>query len=247
MSEDIAIEKMAPRKHRGAIYLSGGMQFSKDLGESWRLHASRELVAMGYVPLDITAMDKAYSAKHGHVNYKDIMDSSPTTRKHWLSKSVIRKHFIHADLELIRNEADAVIVYYDESVQRGAGTLGECQFTYLLNKPLFLVSAFTQGHIPGWLQGLATHCFLDFESLYHYMQKLPFGILRKDIYGNHGVDGKYLCNMCGAVFKKNPPTFVSKVEPLLCKTCVDVVAETHQEYDRYTFMKEYLEKEYALY
>lgn len=222
---------------RGNIYLSGGMQYAKDLGAQWRIDASEALRSMQYFPLDITELDVAYSKDHGGL-------FTPTDRsKHLEFKSDIRKHFIQTDLNLIQNMTDAIVIYYDESVRLGAGTVSECQFAYNLNMPVFLVCDYPDmfKEVPGWLQGLTTKMFQTFDELYAYLGALPHGILRKDLYGNHRSGDQYLCSLCGECFGKRKHLFVSQVSPLYCKSCVEVVSNTNESHkNRYEFFMEYL-------
>lgn len=224
--------------YHGTLYLSGGMQFSPDLGAGWRQQVSAQLLSMGYEPLDITAIDVAYTARNNPVYMKYDED-------HFLQyKSNIRRQFIYTDIRLIRDNSDAVLAYYDESFRRGAGSFAECQLAYDLEKPLFIVSTFPVDEIPGWLKALSTRYFLSFDQFFEYLESLPKGILKKDKYGNHGIDGKYLCSMCGNVFVKRAHAFVSKVSPLYCKPCVDMVATTYeQQADRYEFAVQFLEEQ----
>jgi hypothetical protein len=222
-----------PLYTRGSIYLSGGMQFAKDLGAGWRIDCSIRLKQMGYFPIDITQMDKAYTAKYGQLYY--ILDPS----KHLEYKSNFRRHFIHADSQLVIRDSDALIVLYDESVRRGAGTISECQIAYDNDIPIFLVSTYEdwQKEVPGWLQGLTTKIFTEFDTMYEYLHNLPFGILKRDVYGNHSAGNCYLCSLCGSVFGKEKHHFVSKISPLYCKSCVDLVTKTHESHaDRYAFI-----------
>jgi hypothetical protein len=224
---------------KGSIYLSGGMQHAKNLGADWRQLTSSALRAMDYTPIDIAELDQAYADKYGQL-YFEGDGSSISTLKY---KSNVRQHFVRADLDLILHDSDAVIVYYDESVRKGAGTISEAQVAYLNDIPLFLVSYWQDNwsEVPGWLQSLTTKMFANFPELYHYLDKLPAGILKRDMYGNHGVDGHYLCSLCGSVFAKQKHHFVSRVSPTYCGSCVELIAETHEGHkDRYQFMNEYL-------
>jgi len=226
---------------RGTIYLSGGMQFAKNLGEGWRAKTRNALQDMDYYPLDITFLDKLYSEKHG-ILYDDIIN----TTDHLQFKSNIRKHFINADLKLITNDSDAVIVYYDESAQKGAGTISEAQVAYLYDIPIFVVSKWKNWKeiMPVWLQSLSTKTFTEFDDLYSYLNDLPYGILKRDIYGNHSDGEYYLCSLSGEPFKKSKTHFVSQVKPLLSKECVEVVKKTNEEHkDRYNFFIEYIQND----
>src|SRR6476646_5659985 len=126
---------------RGNIYLSGGMQFAQNLGAGWRVIASEKLKSMQYFPLDITELDVAYNVEHGKISVPKAIDKdTPLTKEEVLFyKATMRKHFVDTDLDLIQKNSDALIVYYDESARRGAGTVSEAQFAFNLNIPIFLV------------------------------------------------------------------------------------------------------------
>lgn len=229
---------------RGNIYLSGGMQFAKELGAGWRIDASKEILKMKYFPIDITELDVAYNAKYG----KPVL---PKGNESPLSyKANMRKHFIDTDLKLIRDNSDALIVYYDESARRGAGTVSEAQYAFNLNIPIFLVTDHKTEQefyddVSGWLIALSTKHFLGFDSLYEYLDKLPEGILRKDKYGNHGINGQYLCHLSGEVFTKRKNPFVSQVFPLYSQDSVNTVYDIYENHkDRYEFFAEYYAEKY---
>jgi len=221
--------------------LSGGMQHAANLGAGWRADLSGSLRGMDYEPLDITELDMAYAKRYGQLYF----DAGTDVRQMLKYKANIRQHFIHADLELIIKDSDAVILFYDESVRKGAGTISEAQVAFLNDVPLFLVSdwGYNWKEVPGWLQALTTKMFAGFLPLLRYLDALPAGILKRDMYGNHGIDSKYLCSLCGGVFEKQKHHFVSKVSPTYCSPCVELITETHEGHkDRYTFMQEYLKE-----
>lgn len=219
------------------------MQFAANLGAGWRVEASEKLKAMKYFPLDITELDVAYLNEHG----KPIPNESEDD--HLSYKAHMRKHFIHTDLKLINENSDALIVYYDESARRGAGTVSEAQYAFNMNIPIFLVAEYDSvkemhKHVSGWLIALSTKAFNNFDDLYSYFDSLPYGILKKDLYGNCGVDGEYLCHLSGEVFKKRKNKFVSQVNPLLSQKSVGIVHDVFEKTkDRYEFFMEYLSKQ----
>lgn len=228
-----------PRYPNGNIYLSGGMQHAADLGSGWRAVCSEVLRSMGFFPLDIAELDIAYTEKHGQL-YRFLSDDEILERK-----SNIRKHFIDTDINLIRNDTDAIIVLYDESVRKGAGTTSEVHEAFMLDIPVFLVNGYKKlDEVPGWMQAETTKIFNEWDELYTYLAALPSGILKRDIYGNRRSGMHYLCSLCGAVEEKHKTHYVSHVSPLYCKSCVEQVKETHEShYDRYRFFMEYLEQE----
>lgn len=228
-----------PKYPNGTIYLSGGMQFAVDLGAGWRKQCSKRLKELGFFPLDITELDMLYSKQHGEL-YRFMSDEEILQRK-----SNIRKHFIETDINLIRNDTDAVIIYYDESVRRGAGTISEIHEAFMLDIPVFLVNAYKKlNEIPGWAQAETTKIFNEWEELYDYLKSLPKGILKRDVYGNRRSGNNYLCSLCGKVEEKHKTHYVSKVSPLYCKSCVEIVKQTFESHkDRYQFFIEYLEQQ----
>lgn len=227
-----------PDYPQGNIYLSGGMQFAADgLGADWRRECSIKLKGMGYFPLDIAALDLAYSQAHGHL-YRFLDDDEILQRK-----SNIRKHFIDTDIALIRNDTDAVIILYDETVRLGAGTTSEVHEAFMRDIPVFLLNTYGKlSEVPGWMQAETTAIFNTWDQLYEYLGQLPPGILKRDVYGNRRSGSHYLCSLCGATEEKHKAHFVSKVSPLYCKSCVDLVKTTFEQHkDRYQFFLEHLE------
>lgn len=223
----------------GNIYLSGGMQFKNDLGVGWRKECGNRLKQLGFYPLDIAALDVAYTEAHGEL-YRFIADEELLQRK-----SNIRKHFIETDINLIRNDTDALIVLYDESVRLGAGTTSEIHEAFMLDIPIFMINSFRDlKEVPGWMQSETTKIFTEWEELYSYLAALPEGILKRDIYGNRRSGMYYLCSLCGEVEEKHKTHFVSKISPMYCKSCVELAKTTFEQHkDRYQFFVEYLERE----
>ena len=87
--------------------------------------------------------------------------------------------------------------------------------------------------------------FLVFLQLDQYLADLPYGILKKDLFGNHCSGNKYLCHLSGEVFEKHGNKFVSEMNPLYSSAAVDVVHDVYENtVDRYDFFMDYLEKKY---
>jgi hypothetical protein len=220
---------------KATLYLSGGMEKAKNLGSEWRKQCKIRLQDIGYDGIDIAELDILYNNHHGN-----IFDTNQAALKR---KSNIRRHFVQADLKLIERWSDAAIVLFDESVQKGAGTISECQHCYNNNIPVFIVNQMPDKFVPGWLFALSTKIFDDFEQLYEYLDKLEPNILKKDQYGNHRSGNSYLCSLCGDVFTKHKSHFVSMVYPTYCHDCVKLVAETvENQYDRLQFFEDILGK-----
>jgi hypothetical protein len=222
------------------------MEHAIDMGADWRETASEILESMGYFPLDITQLDNEYRDRYGNIDrvIHDKHGNLPDHKAMLQRKANIRKHFIRADLELIKHDTDALLVYYDESARRGAGTISECQVAYLYDIPIFVVCGYDnwQTEVPGWLFGLSTKIFASFIEAYAYFDALPPGVLTKDIYDNRGSDSHYVCSLSGDVFSKEKTHFVSKVSPLYSSASVDLIKTTNEQFqDRYEFFTEFLQ------
>lgn len=221
-----------PAYPNGSLYLSGGMQYSKDLGASWRSDCKPILQNLGFYVIDITALDVAYSKKFGHPYL--FVESTNLLQY----KSNIRRQIVHCDVELVVKQSHAMIVYYDEAARRGAGTQSECQVAYDSDIPYFLLKdpKETWSQVPGWIRANSIRMFDTFDDLYKYLAYLPDGILKPDLYGNRHSGTDYLCALCGNPFEKRGAQFVSKVSPMYCKSCVQIVKTTHEaNSDRYEF------------
>jgi len=228
-----------PLYPNGNLYLSGGMQFADNLGASWREQCSQRLRELKFYPIDITSLDKAYSAAYGHpytfLETTDLLQY----------KSNIRRQIVRADIEVVRHHSHGVIVYFDVAAQRGAGTQSECQEAYDYDVPYFLVRGLpTWKEVPGWIRANSTKMFDTFDHLYAYLGSLPPKILIRDVYGNRHAAPYYLCSLCGDPFVKRGMQFVSKLTPMYCRTCVEIVKATHEAHaDRYEFFIQQMKKD----
>lgn len=235
-----------PKYQRGNFYLSGGMQFADDIGLGWREKCSVKLKELEYFPIDVAQLDRAYAKEHGEL-WRDL-----DARNLLEFKANIRRHIIRTDLKLILDDCDALIVYWDESTGKGAGTHAECQAAYDHGLPIFIVNGVSDDlddelwfkQVPAWIIALSTSVFANFEDLYVYLAELPEGILKRDVYGNHHAGDYYLCSLTGKPFKKTKTHFVSNVTPLYSLESVDIVKQTYEERaDRYEFFTQYLKQE----
>ena len=65
--------------------------------------------------------------------------------------------------------SDAMILLYDESTRRGAGTLSEAWEAFREGRPVYLVTEFDMSEVPTWLIGETTKIFSDMEDLLEYV------------------------------------------------------------------------------
>jgi nucleoside 2-deoxyribosyltransferase len=83
-------------------------------------------------------------------------------------RNTVRK-IIAYDLDLIEQQCDAIICYWDRHAGRGAGTQGELTFAHRLGIPVYLICAVPLEEMSGWLLGCASEVFTDFESFREFM------------------------------------------------------------------------------
>lgn len=215
--------------NRGNIYLSGGMQFAENLGSSWRKEASKKLKEMNYFPIDIAELDLEFIDKFGKMEL-------PNSKENLEFKAFIREHFIDTDLKLIEYNSDALIVYYDESARKGAGTVSEAQFAYNLGIPIFLIAEYQSEeelfkNVSSWLIALSTAHFTNFNDLYKYLNDLPNGIL------TNTADAS-LCSLTGKPFTPNQHHLNSDESVMLHKKVSEKFV------NRYDFFKQQLNLKY---
>ena len=77
------------------------------------------------------------------------------------------------DCDEIALRTDFVVVYWDDSAQRGAGTKGELTMAHFFKKPVYMVTAMPPDSIPGWVLGCVSRVFDDFESLKEFLSTGP--------------------------------------------------------------------------
>jgi len=149
------------------FYLSGGMEYKKNLGMAWRDWLTQELEkhhhdAINPVKLEICEEEG-----------EDIPVQTQLTQLKEDGKlddvrRLVRKVLFRKDMFALQM-ADATVVYYDESVQKGAGTLSEAWESFREGVPVYLVTDFSMSDVPTWLIGETTKIFADFEGLLEYV------------------------------------------------------------------------------
>ena len=151
------------------FYLSGGMEYKTNLGIAWRDWITSELEkshhdAINPVKLEISAEEQR------DVPIQTLLTQLKLDGKIDEVRDLVRKVLFRKDMFAIQL-ADAIIVYYDDSVQRGAGTLSEAWEAFREGIPVYLVTKFSMKDIPTWLIGETTRIFGDFDTLLEYISE----------------------------------------------------------------------------
>ncbi|MBD3260995.1 MAG: hypothetical protein GF334_04835 [Candidatus Altiarchaeales archaeon] len=149
-----------------SLYLSGGMEFKKDLGSNWRQWLTDQLAPINMETIDPVKIEPP--DEEGAPIQHSITDIK-IEGKFDQVRSLVRNIFFRKDMFAIQL-SDGMVVYYDESVQKGAGTLAEVWESFREGKPVYLVSELPRAKIPSWLIGETTAIFFNFEELINYLK-----------------------------------------------------------------------------
>lgn len=148
------------------IYLSGGMEYKKNLGAKWRTWLTERLEEMGHGaidPIKIEAPDDNGVPLQSRLTDLKLNGELDEVRR-------LARHLLFRKDMFAIQVSDAIVVYYDESVQRGAGTLSEAWEAFREGRPVYLVTDFPMEKIPTWLIGETTDIFPDFDAFLEYLK-----------------------------------------------------------------------------
>lgn len=141
------------------VYLCGAIEYSPDFGKAWRAEITSFLRELGHDVYD-PALDEK----------KNLTDEEVRDFRRWKSldlprfQQTIRK-IITYDLDLVENQCDFIVAYWDEHAGRGAGTQGELTLAHRRGVPVYLVTSLPVEKISGWILGCASEVFTSFEEL----------------------------------------------------------------------------------
>ncbi len=140
-------------------YLSGSIEYSPDLGRSWRAELTPFLCALGHDVYD-PAADVRKNLTEEEVRHFRAWKATDLPR----FQQTVQK-IIAWDLDWIEHKTDYVVCLFDAAAQRGAGTQGELTVAYRAGIPVYLVLGLPMAQVSGWVLGCATEVFEDFSHL----------------------------------------------------------------------------------
>lgn len=215
--------------NRGTIYLSGALQFSDKTIKDWRYDVSEKLKEMNYFPINIFDLDKQYKDKYGLVLYN--FDDNLSEEEKIKFKNNFRKHYHETDCDLVKFKSNAVVAFWDEYSQKGAGTHSEIHTAFEKLIPVFLVTSVPVYKLSKWLVSETTKIFSTFEELFIYLDYLPYGILLPQKISN-----ECLCFLCGNVYNRDDICYNLKIKNIYCKRCTNILLyENNEIKDRFYF------------
>ena len=142
------------------VYLSGSIEFARDGGRAWR----RDLTPFLAGTLGHRVYDPAEDEK------KNLTDEEVAHFRSWKSSDLERfrrtvRKIIDWDLDLIEQQADYLVCYWDRESARGAGTQAELTAAYRKGIPVYLVTELPPAGISGWILACAEKVFSSFDDL----------------------------------------------------------------------------------
>ncbi len=146
------------------IYLSGSIEFSGDFGKGWRAEITPVLEGLGYSVYDPAADEQKNLTGEEVAHFREWKTSDPER-----FAEAVRK-IIHWDLDIVEQQAGAVVCYWDELAGKGAGTQAEVTAAFRHGKPVYLVTTLPRERISGWILGCATRVFGGFEELREFLE-----------------------------------------------------------------------------
>lgn len=145
-------------------YLCGPIEFASDGGKTWR----RELAPFLRSELGHRVYDPAEDEQ------KNLTEEEVKNFRAWKSsnlerfRGVIRK-IIAFDLDLIEEQADYVICYWDQSAVASGGTAAEITAAYRRGIPVYLLTPQPVEKISGWMLGCVERIFANSEELKKFL------------------------------------------------------------------------------
>jgi nucleoside 2-deoxyribosyltransferase len=77
------------------------------------------------------------------------------------------RKIIRFDINLVRKDADFLVVYWDEACKTGAGTHAEMTVAFMSDKPIYCVAA---AKMPAWARGCCEEVFTTFDELKAFLK-----------------------------------------------------------------------------
>ena len=141
-------------------YLSGPIENAENDGAGWRYMMTEWLSSnLNHKVFNPVKETKSIIDEISMEDFRFLKTKNPDEYK-----KIFRK-IIKIDLEAVVNEADYLIVNWDESVFKGGGTHGEITLAYWLNKPVYLVNSLPINDVSSWVFSCSEEVFDNFDSL----------------------------------------------------------------------------------
>lgn len=159
-------------KTKAKVYLAGRMSTNPH-DKEWREKLTPFLEELGFEVLDPYVMEPLQLAglrpgrlPEGLDHWYQLRDSDDPAHIERFMKYMQR--IIHYDINLVRNVADVIIVFWDKGCRNGAGTHSEMTAAYLSGKSVLCVK---KHRLPAWGRGCCEEIFESFDDLKKFMEE----------------------------------------------------------------------------
>ena len=171
-----------PKDKKLKVYLCGSIEASPDGGKGWRVELTPFLESLGLEVLDpcVLENDKLKNFQPNRLpDYYTDLDGKKIKVLHWHqlknSKEThlydrflkYMRRIIKYDLKLVE-DADYLIVYWDEKTGKGAGSHSEVTWAFMKNIPVYCVASVD---IPAWGKACMQKICLTFDDLKKFLQE----------------------------------------------------------------------------
>ncbi len=147
-------------------YLAGAIEYAPDRGKKWR----HDLIPFITQELGHEVFDPS-------VNEWELL--TPEEKEFFRSWKVDNpdrylrtvKKIIGKDLQVIAEETDYLICFWDEYCTKGAGTAGEVTLAFHLNIPVYMIADMPIRKISGWALGCAAEIFASVDQMKEWLTR----------------------------------------------------------------------------
>ena len=132
------------------VYLAGGMEYATD-GKTWRDEASEKLSSHGIKSWDPYVQEDIIFSEDTPIS---LIIKSLNKEKDFKKLRTIMNRIVSLDLDTVLEEASCLLVKYDASVLRGAGTHAEMSVATWAALPVHVwLYELTLNDLPSWAIG----------------------------------------------------------------------------------------------
>lgn len=145
-------------------FLCGAMEFAPDGGRDWR-GRMRQWIEEN---LNHRGYDPTEEAR------RILSEEELRNLRRWKTSDLERyrqvmQFIINHDLNVMANQADYVVCYWDEAAARGGGTQGELTAAHRKGIPVYLVTEMPVEEISGWVLGCVDRISPAFDELKQFL------------------------------------------------------------------------------
>ena len=171
------------------VYMAGAMEAEKNLGAGWRAKLTPKLEELSFTVLNPcefepqqleglrpSRLPDKFKARDGSIvkpsHWHELKLSERNSDMYRRFKRYMQK-IVNYDIDLVTDGVDIVVCYWCQNAARGAGTHSELTTAFKFANdgngiPIYVVEE-KDSILPGWLEGIVTEVFPNFEELLNFL------------------------------------------------------------------------------